>query len=381
MGVDPPLLFLSPARPDGRDSGLRIRAQHALRTLRLRYRVHSFHVHSGWGWDGSALPCFPAADPGLVWRRLRHRLGLSAVTEDRCFSRMAQWQLLALARIYGYQRIHLFRAAMIPLAAPLLERTGVKVQLDLDEIESVTRRRLAELADLRKDSHTAQGYRREAAYFEGLEEKWLPRFDRVFLSSEVECERLRQQFPAAQIQVLPNLPREIPNSPTPPCGQAGNLLFVGNLDYYPNRDAVEWLLGEIMPRLAGRGRLLIAGSGGWRPPASADVVDLGSPADLRAAYAQSLVALVPLRAGGGTRVKALEAFAHARTVLATPLGLKGLDVHEGQHVFLAENADQFAQRCLHLLQHPELAHSRGLRAYEWLKAQGGLATWECQLCQ
>lgn len=360
------ILFLSPAPPDGLCSGLRIRAQHSLRALQGAAEVHALHIHHGWGWNSSALPCFPPADPGLVWRRARFRLWPQRfVTEMRFFSRLAQGQLLALWARHRYTRIHLFRAAMLPLVAPLLRMVpSLPVQLDMDEFESSTRRSLGRLAALRGDVALAAMYEREADYFAGLETRWLPRMERVFVSSAVEARR----WPGAEL--LANLPRVVGDPLEWKAPR--DLLFVGNLDYYPNRDAVEWLCAEVVPRLRERvngWRLLIAGSGRFRPPPLPEVVDLGPVEDLRPCYARSVAALVPIRGGGGTRIKALEAFAYGRTVVATSLGVEGLGVDEG--VFLADDAVGFAERCAVLLGAPERAREAGLRAHAWVREYAG----------
>jgi polysaccharide biosynthesis protein PslH len=70
----------------------------------------------------------------------------------------------------------------------------------------------------------------------------------------------------------------------------------------------------------------------------------GRVADLRSLYAASHVVLAPLRAGGGTRIKVLEAMAHARPVVATPLGADGLAVKDGAHLLLGEDAGALPRR-------------------------------------
>jgi glycosyltransferase involved in cell wall biosynthesis len=170
--------------------------------------------------------------------------------------------------------------------------------------------------------------------------------------------------------------------PTPLNSESRDLLFVGNLDYYPNRDAIQWLCSEVVPRLRSRvsnWRLVVAGSGTFRPLGLDEVVDLGPVPDLQPYYRNALAALVPIHAGGGTRIKALDAFAYARTVVATPFGMEGLPIQHGVQGFVAESADQFADQCALLLSRPALCLQAGLLAYEWLRDHASLVNFREQL--
>jgi glycosyltransferase involved in cell wall biosynthesis len=141
------------------------------------------------------------------------------------------------------------------------------------------------------------------------------------------------------------------------------LLFVGSLGYPPNTDAALALCRLILPRLqarAGRGvEVQITGS---RPPP--DVVRLGEIPGVSVAadvpsigpyYAGCRVAVAPIRAGGGTRIKVLEAFAHRRPLVATQAAVEGLDVQNGVHLLVAEEPERFAAACFDLLGDDELA--------------------------
>jgi glycosyltransferase involved in cell wall biosynthesis len=75
----------------------------------------------------------------------------------------------------------------------------------------------------------------------------------------------------------------------------------------------------------------------------------GTVEDLHPYYAQSAVCIVPLRAGGGTRLKILEAMALGRPVVSTSIGCEGLDVQDGEHLFIADTPGDFANRVLYLL--------------------------------
>ena len=89
--------------------------------------------------------------------------------------------------------------------------------------------------------------------------------------------------------------------------------------------------------------------------ATAGVELLADVADVAPSYAWADLAVVPLRAGGGTRIKVLEAFAHGVPVVSTAVGAEGLDVVDGVHLRIADGAEAFAAACRQLATEPALA--------------------------
>jgi glycosyltransferase involved in cell wall biosynthesis len=139
-------------------------------------------------------------------------------------------------------------------------------------------------------------------------------------------------------------------------------LFVGNLDYYPNGDAVRWFAREVLPALQERApasfRVVVVGNGDTPPK----LEHAGAVADVGPCYAAADVAIVPLRAGGGTRIKILEAFAHGVPVVSTPIGAEGLEAAGGEHLLLGGDAEAFARGCAELMASPELRRGLAERA-------------------
>jgi glycosyltransferase involved in cell wall biosynthesis len=82
---------------------------------------------------------------------------------------------------------------------------------------------------------------------------------------------------------------------------------------------------------------------------------LGYQRDLTPFYNDAAVVAVPLRAGAGTRLKILEAFAHGRPVVSTSIGAEGLDVTDRKDILLADSPDSFARACIDLIDQPDLA--------------------------
>jgi glycosyltransferase involved in cell wall biosynthesis len=160
----------------------------------------------------------------------------------------------------------------------------------------------------------------------------------------------------------------IPNTYPRPLKSAGHgevrnpsvVLFQGSLTYTPNMDAAEWLVGQIVPRLQVKVpevevRLVGKSAPGvarlHHPPA---VTVVGQVPEMEPELARADIAAVPLRIGSGTRLKILESFAHRVPVVSTTVGADGLDVQDGIHLLLADDAEGFAEACRRLLTDADL---------------------------
>jgi glycosyltransferase involved in cell wall biosynthesis len=205
------------------------------------------------------------------------------------------------------------------------------------------------------------------------------------ISSELERSRVKVRYADTDPIVIPNAV-DIPDLTAAP--KDGGLLFVGGFDHFPNLDAALWLCKEIWPRLARIGptseRLTIIGH---HPPpwlsnaASQAGIDLRNDvADLAPFYRHATLAVAPLRAGGGTRLKLLEAAAWSLPAVSTSIGAEGLDLVDGRHLWVADDADGFAAACLEALTRPDERNRRGAAArevvsarYDWRKVAGQLA--------
>lgn len=136
--------------------------------------------------------------------------------------------------------------------------------------------------------------------------------------------------------------------------------LVGLMTYRPNADAAAWFVREVMPsirRAAPGARVRIVGECGdaVRRLAEQPGVDvLGHVSDLTYELGRANVAVVPIRFGGGTRLKILEAWAHGIPVVATTVGAAGLRARDGEDVLLADDAASFAEACVRVLEDPTL---------------------------
>jgi glycosyltransferase involved in cell wall biosynthesis len=188
---------------------------------------------------------------------------------------------------------------------------------------------------------------------------------RTFVCSDLDRDRLMHRWPLSRIVTLPNAvsmpsPEPLPTAPI--------LLFLGTFDYWPNVDAVEFLTRDVWPRVRSvmpEARLRIAGQHPEKIPWNRvlpGVEFLGFVDDLAALYRESRVFCCPIRAGGGTRIKILEAAAFGRPIVATSIGTEGLDMADGRELLIRDDAASFATACLDLLRDPVLCERLGLAA-------------------
>jgi glycosyltransferase involved in cell wall biosynthesis len=262
------------------------------------------------------------------------------------------------------------RTYVAPMVMPLLRQTPTpQAVLDLDDDDQLARRRLAALLRASGDPAAASREEREAERFAALERSLLPAFDLLLAANEEHVRSLRDQHPGAEVALLPNavampMATDRPRRRRTTSRESGELrlLMVGNLSYAPNVDGARWLCAEIVPRLRAAGcvvRVRLAGSAPdprVRALAVAPHVEvLGDVTDLAASYAWADVAVVPLRAGGGTRIKTLEAFAYGVPVVATSIGAEGLGVEDRVHLRITNDPVAFAAACHELGQDPALA--------------------------
>jgi len=186
-----------------------------------------------------------------------------------------------------------------------------------------------------------------------FERTWLPRFSMVLVASACDRSRVLSIAPQARVVVYPNA---IPAVPVPCVEQEEVVIFSGNLEYHPNRSAVRFFRVEIWPLLRKRWPGLVWRIIGKNPEAVASLVGGDRRIDLRGPVvdavdelARARVAIVPLLAGSGTRLKILEAWAAGVPVVSTTIGMEGLPARDGEHLLVADGAAGFADAVSRLL--------------------------------
>jgi polysaccharide biosynthesis protein PslH len=239
--------------------------------------------------------------------------------------------------------------------APYHSETGrIPATLTHHNIESHMLRRRAD----NTGSLLARRYfQLEACRLEDAERRSAAQFAAHITCSDLDRMRLRLIAPEADIAVIPNgVDCDFFVSSSPPT-RPNSLIFVGSMNWYPNVDAMLFFLGEIWPRLKARvagATLDIVGSS---PPQSLvrlarslpDVVVHGYLADVRPLMDSAAVFACPIRDGGGTKLKLLDAFAMKKCVVAHPIACEGIEVTAGKDVILASTPEEFVAEIDRLL--------------------------------
>jgi glycosyltransferase involved in cell wall biosynthesis len=339
----------------------------------------------------------PAYHTSRAWKRMQQlvSLGSSHSYEWRGHSERSFSAALEQMLAHRYDVVHFELAPMAGYAAACgVGRTSRPILcLDEHNIEYDIVRRTADVeAGMLRRAYSAIEWRKVRR-----EERhaW-SHLDGCTVTSARDQEMLLSDEPAARTAVVPNgvdleLFRPSPRSARQ---QSQTLLFFGAIDYHPNTDAVLFFLREVLPALVERYprvRLCVVGR---KPPESivrqqsASVEVTGVVDDVRPWVDRADVVVVPLRIGGGTRLKILEAMAMGKAVVSTTLGAEGLDVVPERDLLVADDAAGFVKQVGRLLDDPRLAGRIGESArqvvasrYSWKTAVGSLLSFYDELLE
>lgn len=197
------------------------------------------------------------------------------------------------------------------------------------------------------------------------------RFDVLTVCSESD----RRYLSTDRAYVLPNGFRSLSKVERCP-SKPPRIGFIGTFQWQPNVEGVRWFCHSVWPVIKGQisgARLRVVGEGTEMASQWGEDVDgLGRIQDVGNEIATWSVMIVPIRIGGGTRIKVLEAFARRCPVVATKLGAFGYDIHDGQELLLADDHAVFASRCLEVIESSKLAealvdraHQKFLKSWTW----------------
>jgi glycosyltransferase involved in cell wall biosynthesis len=360
MVTRPSLLYVSPVLPSLTGNGLAMRAGMVLEALSACYRVSLLVAPVYASPDGCAN--LPEHFAQLCEKSVVLQRGAATEAAGQAFDGRA------------FDVVHVFRLAAIPFARPFLTGQAQRPRrhLDLDDVESSVERQLQALRGAVASADLARNRMVESAL--------LRLFDRVYVCSEGDRLELASRC-KSEIAVLPNAVR-------PPCQPRRrttrdefHLLFVATFGYYPNEDAAAYFCTRILPEMrrvyCAPMRVSLVG-GGVSPELGALAESCGVSVAGRVPavdpwYDLANAAIVPLRAGGGTRIKILEAFGFGVPVVTTSIGVQGLEVRDGEHVLVGDTTEEFARQCLRLRDEPETAEAISAAAKRLLHERYTLA--------
>ncbi len=397
------LLFLTQVLPYPLDAGPKVRAYYTLKHLAQHHAVTlvSFVRASDTAAAQQHLEEFCARVvtvpmPRAWWREaaalagsLLHGTPL-LITRDQV---PAMHRLLAsLLDEDNYQAIHADQLWMAPYALAGREQArahGGSPLTILDQHNAVYLIPERMAAAARSPWHRA-GLRREAALLARYEAAACRAFDQVVCVTEADRQAL-QRLPAGRRTTPPVV---IPICVDPgqvraagaAAGANGRVLFLGGMHWPPNAEGARWFAEAIWPHIRAQAPQAEFWAVGKQPPAevggpAATARGLHAPgytADLAEHWAGASVFVVPLRSGGGMRVKILEAWLRGIPVVSTTIGAEGLATATGENILLADEPEAFAAAVEQVLTYPALAArlSAGGRAtverhYDWRKVYAG----------
>ncbi len=300
-------------------------------------------------------------------------------------------QVIALRRDATYRRTNIIRGLIGPTPLNVLNYTSPRVLAEVDrvigeqsfdtiQIESMHliayARRFRQLAPQSRlildwhnieseilaryaenDSNPLRAWyaRRTSDLSRNVETELLRLCDAHTVCSGREREVLHQSVPEARIEVAGNgVDCEFFAANPTASGARNDVLFMGRMDYHANIDAALYFVRKIWPLIHARRpelRLVIAGA----QPAKAilalreqGITVTGTVDDVRPYYQSALTSVVPLRVGGGTRLKVLEAMAAGTPVISTTLGAEGLEVTPGRDILIADSPEAMADAVISL---------------------------------
>src|SRR5215831_15805744 len=203
-----------------------------------------------------------------------------------------------------------------------------------------------------------------------IEEAVCREFDSVLAVSEDDRATLQREFRTKNLSVIPAAVDTTYFQDTGQPPEPGRLVFVGSMDWDPNEHGVSWFVEQIYPLIkksVRAAKLSIVGrnpSEHTRNFAARDssIEVTGRVADVRPYISRAEVVVVPLRIGGGTRIKIPEAMAMAKPIVSTTIGAEGLPFKNGREICLADDPRDFASTVIELLDNPERRRSIGTAA-------------------
>ena len=202
--------------------------------------------------------------------------------------------------------------------------------------------------------------------FQRYERVLSPEFDAVACTSDIDAAVFQQHCAEDVIEIIPNGVDVAHYQPDFSAEAPAHLIYIGSMDWYPNEDAVSFFADEVLPQIHAEVPEVKFSIVGGNPSARVQklaekegIVVTGRVPEIKPYFAEATVFVVPLRIGSGTRLKILEALAMGKAIVSTSVGAEGLDLKDGEEIFIADEPMVFAEAVTRLLKDPPLRRRIG----------------------
>lgn len=323
------------------------------------YPVELHAVPWQWSSDYEAMTGADAAAAALAYRRLTFE------SDEPWFSSVMEPSAMGAAISAAFSSpVDLVLLEGTPMARFLAAvPPGIPRVLDLFDIHSAMAQRAA-----RRSHGSDAALERELERTLVFERHAVQACDACLAVSDHDAATARDLLGASIVQLVPNGVDTSFFAPSTLACEPGMLLFTGRMSYGPNVDAVQHFASDILPRIRREVPAAVLHVVGAAPAPEVialqgdDIVIHGRVDDVRPFQQRADVVVAPIRAGGGTRLKVLEAAASGKAIVTTALGAEGLPFRDGVEVLIAETSAEFAAAVVALLRDPERRQQLGASA-------------------
>ena len=390
------ILFLCHRVPFPPDKGDKIRAFHQLRAMAARHEVDVFTLaddprdleHSSVLQDHCHRLTIARIYPRLArLRSLPYLFTRTPLTIPYFYSAKLHAEIRNALSSQSYDRLYIYCSAMaqyVPWGLRSSSTGGsstpasaIPVLIDMVDVDSD---KWSQYADAARFPYSAV-FRKEAETLRAYERGLCEKADCILVSTQREAGLLRQIADAARVHVVSNgvntahfTPSQLNRDPGLP-----SIIFTGDMSYFPNQEGVIFFARQVLPlvrREIPDVRFLIVGRNPNRRVQQLQEIDrvevTGFVPDVRPWFREASVAVAPLTIAAGVQNKILEAMSAGLPVVATARAAQGLRPEVVDLVEIADTAEEFARRVVHLLRNPQLAQTNGLKgrhrvatSYDW----------------
>ena len=355
------VLFLSPTVPFPLTDGGRIRVFNLLKQIATKNDVTLLALETQpTDTDGVAelqqlgvqvhlvpnAPTLPRVSFGTLVKAFLKRQPITVARYDLPAYRQKFKELIA-TETFDLVHYEMFHTAQFHTAARL---PGVLSQQNVDS--AIWRR----LCDETVNPFYKFAYWTQQLAFQRYERVLSPKFDAVTCTSDIDAAVFQQHCAEDVIEIIPNGVDVSHYQPDFASEAPAHLIYIGSMDWYPNEDAVGFFSDEVLPQVQENVPEVRFSIVGGNPSARVQklaeregIVVTGRVPEIKPYFAEATVFVVPLRIGSGTRLKILEALAMGKAIVSTAVGAEGLDLKDGEEIFIADEPAAFADAVTRLL--------------------------------